>query len=125
MILLLLLLGMAWTAQAQVASGTLLGEVRDESAAVAPGVRMTAREEGTGFSRSVMTGPLGSYQMDDLLPGRYTVTAGKRGFRTVEARGVVLEVNQRTRLDFVLKVGAEHESLVVTAQISPLQTEER
>jgi hypothetical protein len=49
--LILLFLGLAMLSEAQVASSTLLGEARDESAALAPGVRITAQHDATGFLR--------------------------------------------------------------------------
>ena len=84
-------------ARAQVASASLLGEVQDEQSAVVPDVKVTARHEATDFSRSVLTSADGNYRIDDLLPGRYTVTAEKQGFRRLEAGSVLLEVNQKAK----------------------------
>ncbi|HYP52004.1 MAG TPA: TonB-dependent receptor [Pyrinomonadaceae bacterium] len=117
----LLLLFLAPPARAQVASASLLGEVRDELAAGVSGVQVTARHEATGFSRGVRTDDEGAYRIDDLLPGRYTVTAEKEGFRTLTVNAVVLEVSQKARLDLQLKVGLRQESVTVTADVSPLQ----
>jgi hypothetical protein len=122
--LIVLLLSLVTVAHAQVASSTLLGEVRDESSALAPGVRITARHDASAFSSRAMTGAQGSYRMDELLPGTYTVAAEKEGFRPVVARGVVLEINQKAKLDFVLKVGAERDRITVSTAVSPLQTED-
>ncbi|MEN6605045.1 MAG: carboxypeptidase-like regulatory domain-containing protein, partial [Bryobacteraceae bacterium] len=122
--LIVLLLVFAALAQAQVAFGTLFGEVRDASSALAPGVHITARQDATGFLRRTVTGNLGEYRLDDLAPGVYTVTAAKEGFRQAVASRVLLEVTQRARLDFRLAIGPATESLTVTAAISPLQTEE-
>ena len=99
-----------------MASGSLLGDVRDESGAVAPGVTVTALHNGTGFTRSAVSDSQGAYRLDELLPGAYTVTAAKAGFRTVSARNVTVEVNQKARLDLVLKVGPSG-----TASSSPLR----
>ena len=97
-----LLFGLNSTAHAQVASSTLLGEVHDESGALAPAVTVTARNNATGFVRTAATGPQGAYRIDELLPGEYTVTAEKSGFRTMQMQDVVLQVNQKARLDLVL-----------------------
>ena len=105
----------------QVSSATLLGEVSDEAAATLPNVKVTARHEATGFSRSALTGAEGSYRIADLLPGRYTITAEKQGFRTLTVGPVVLEVNQKAQLDLPLKVGLQQEALTVTAEVSPIQ----
>ncbi len=112
------------TGWAQVASATLLGEVRDESSAVAPGVTITARNTATGFTRTAVTGAQGAYRIDELLPGNYTVIATKPGFRDVTAEGVVLQVNQNARLDPVLRLGTERGSLTVQAAVSPVQNDD-
>lgn len=116
-----LLVVFAAALNAQVASGVLLGEVRDQSGALAPGVRITAKNGRTGFSRPALTDNTGTYRIEELLPGGYTVTAEKPGFRNVVATGIELAVNQKARLDFVLEVGAEHEVVNVSAGVSPVE----
>lgn len=119
-----LLLTIGLNVEAQVASASLLGEVRDEASAVVTGAKVTARHEATGFSRVVVTGEDGSYRVDDLLPGSYMVTAEQSGFRTTQAGPLVLEVNQKAKLDFQLQVGAPQETVTVKADVSPLQTDD-
>lgn len=116
-----LLLLLPSTAPAQVASSTLLGEVRDATGAVLPGVKVTASHRPTGFQRTTLTGHDGAYRIDELLPGPYEVTASLAGFRTAKADSVFLEVNQKGRLDLALNVGDQAESITVTAEVSPLQ----
>lgn len=108
----------------QVSSSSLLGEVRDEASAVINGVKITARNEATGFSRTTLTSGDGTYRIDDLIPGRYSVSAEKQGFRTLQTDSFVLEVNQKAKLDFELKVGQTEESVSIIADVSPLQSEE-
>jgi hypothetical protein len=121
---LLLLVLPAAAAWAQVASSTLSGTVVDESAAVVPGAIVSAREESTGFAHSTPTGPEGTYVMEALPPGLYTVTAQKPGFRTTTSEHVLLQVNQKGRLDLELFVGHERESVNATAAVSPVQSDE-
>ncbi len=109
---------------AQVSSGSLLGDVRDEKAAPVSGVSIVVQSNGTGFSRSAATNAFGSYRIDDLLPGAYTVTAEHNGFQTVTVSPVFVEVNQKARLDIDLKVGSAHDSITVTARTSPVQTDD-
>jgi outer membrane receptor protein involved in Fe transport len=117
----MLLLFVSVPAWGQVASGTLLGEVRDESSALAPGVRITARHEPTGFSRSVVTNEAGAYRVENLLPGTYTVTTEKQGFRSVTTQSVLVEVNQKAELNLLLKVGPVSDSIIVVGDATPLQ----
>lgn len=122
--LFLLLLLNGTRARAQVASASLLGEVRDEQAAVVMGAKVTTRHEATNFSRSARTGEDGSFRFDDLLPGRYTVTVEKDGFRTLEVGAVLLEVNQKAKLELSLTVGLSQETVTVKADVSPLQADD-
>ncbi len=123
-LLLLAFTGLLETAHAQVASATLLGEIRDESPALAPGVTVTARNTSTGFTRTAITNAQGAYRIDELLPGTYSVSTAKQGFRPVALEDVVLEVNEKLRMDLVIKIGAEQEQLTVRDVASPVQTDD-
>ena len=59
-------LGFAIPSFAQVSSGALLGDARDEKAASVAGVLVVARNNDTGFARSASTNEFGSYRIDDL-----------------------------------------------------------
>jgi hypothetical protein len=122
---LLLLTGLLGAnALAQVATTTLFGTVVDELSAVAPAVTVTAREEHTGFTRSTITNAEGAYTIEALMPGWYTVTATKSGFRVTAAEHVHLTVSQKARLNLNLFVGEEHQSITATATVTLVQTEE-
>lgn len=108
----------------QVSSATLSGEITDEASALLSGVKVTAHHEATGFSRSYVTGSDGVFRIADLLPGRYRVTAEKDNFRTVTVDAVVLEVNQKARLDLRLPLGFRQDSITITAEVSPLQRDD-
>src|ERR1039457_1105476 len=123
-ILAILALVAAFNLAGQVSSGTLVGDVRDETSALVAGVEVAARHNATGSARSNDTGPIGAYQFSDLAPGRYTITAEKPGFRTITASDVLIEVDHKSRLDLDLKVGSEHETVTVTASATPVQTED-
>jgi Carboxypeptidase regulatory-like domain len=108
----------------QVSSGSLLGDARDQKAASVDAVQIVARSNTTGFTRSASTNAFGSYRIDDLLPGAYTVTAQHDGFQAVTVSPVFVEVNQKVRLDFELKVGSGYDTATVVAHASPIQTDE-
>ncbi len=109
---------------AQVASATLLGDIQDPSGALVPGVAITVRQNATGFVRNAATNAQGSYRVDDLAPGEYTVTAQKSGFDSFESKHVVLEVSQKARLDMTLTVGGQHPDITVVDQVSPVQSDD-
>src|ERR1700680_934860 len=115
---------LAVSSLASVSSGSLLGDIRDEKSSLIAGVSVVARNNGTGFTRTAATNEFGSYRIDDLLPGAYTVTAQKDGFQAVTVSPFFVEVNQKARLDFDLRVGSAHDTVTVNARSSPLQTDE-
>jgi hypothetical protein len=118
------ILATAFAAFGQVSSGTLSGEVRDESGGLVPGARVGAHRLASGFTRTSVSDALGRYQIPDLPPGTYTLSAEKSGFRAMAVSGVVIEVNQRARLDFNLKIGTERDAITVSATVSPLRTDD-
>jgi len=121
---LLLLFLLPAVAFSQVASATLSGTLLDESGAAAPGVTITAQDESTAFTYNTITGAEGNYAIEALPPGLYTVTAQKAGFRTATSEHLLLEVNQKARLNLVLTVGESRDSVTTVAAVSPLQTDE-
>src|SRR4051812_10786361 len=111
-------------ALAQISSGSFYGQILDESGALVSNARVTAQQKSTGFVRSVVSDPSGSYRVSNLAPGTYSMTVERTGFRTSVASQVTLEINQQARLDFQLKVGPAHDSVDVTASVSQLQTDD-
>jgi len=59
----------------QQTKGSFTGTVTDQSGAVVVGVKVTATEQGTGFTESSVTTGVGSYTLPLLPPGVYTITA--------------------------------------------------
>src|SRR5512145_1312894 len=109
------LLCLAAGLHAQVTTGTILGTVRDPQGAAVPGASVTLTDLGKGTSQSVTTDPQGSYIAPFLIPGTYEVTVEITGFRKHVRRGVVLQVNQRARVDVVLDLGGMTETTEVVA----------
>ena len=52
-------------------------------------------------------------QRPSPAPGPYNITVEANGFKTVHQNGIVLEVDQRARLDFALTIGSTSESITV------------
>src|SRR5690606_32479953 len=95
---------------------TLRGTVQDQTGAVVPGVEVTATEVATGVvARTVITDEQGGYEMPDLRPGTYRVTAELPGFRTFVADGVVLDSGQIRRVNIVLETGEITDQVTVEA----------
>src|SRR5579884_954444 len=119
LLLVLMLLLIPAALLAQTGSAALGGRVSDETGAPLPGVTVTATNNATGFSRSVVTGSDGSYRFASLPVGMYNVTADLQGFTSVTTRNVELNVAQERELNVSLKQAAVKEQITVTAS-SPL-----
>ncbi|PHY10079.1 MAG: hypothetical protein CK533_11580 [Acidobacterium sp.] len=113
-----LLLVVPLTAMAQQ-NATIAGVVTDESKGVLPGVTVTATDLGTGRVASAVTGAQGEYQIRNVPPGRYSVTAELSGFGTATVPVLELRVGQNATVPLALKVGALAETITVTGE-SPL-----
>jgi hypothetical protein len=104
-------------------TGTILGTIRDAGGAVASGVTVTALHIETNQSRTTVTDSHGDYILSSLAIGVYKVTAEMRGFKLSVAPQVILQVDQKARVDFALEVGAVTDQVTVESA-SPLVASE-
>ncbi len=110
---LLTLVALACLPTYAAATGSILGTVLDPTGATIEGVEVTATSVETGVARAFQTAADGNYEIPRLLPGSYRIVARKQGFKTREVRGLVLQVDQRARVDMTLEVGSISESISV------------
>ena len=85
---------------AQQGTASIGGKVADQGGGVLPGVTIVITNEDTGINREVMTGVDGSYFASQVNPGRYRVSAKLEGFKTLERRGISLEVGRTSHSRF-------------------------
>jgi hypothetical protein len=113
---LLIGLAVALPLGAQNTTATILGMVKDASGALVPGASVIALQKETNYSRSVASDAAGAYVMPLLPVGVYSVRASAPGFKTIEKRDIVLQLEQRASVDFVLEVGQAADSITVTGE---------
>jgi hypothetical protein len=101
---------------AQGSSSSLAGHVKDATGAALPGVSVTATNQATGLSRTVVTEADGTYRFASLPAGTYMVVADLSGFGTVDTKDVVLNVARQRELEITLTQAAVKESITVTAE---------
>jgi len=117
----LLLLSIPFTfAFGQSTSATVSGIVADPSAAVLPGVSVTATNNATAVVTTVVTNESGAYNIPGLLPGTYTVSAELPGFQKETFTNVQLGDADKIRLDFKLQVATAAQSVEVTVAADTL-----
>jgi hypothetical protein len=109
-------------AAAQEFRGSILGRVTDSSSAVVADAKVTIANQETNVATEANTNVEGNYNVPFLLPGQYMVTVEAPGFRPAVRKGIVVQVNDRIRLDFELEVGGVTEAVTITAESPLLQT---
>lgn len=117
----ILVVGLSLCASAQTA--TVVGTITDPSGSVVPNVTVTATHVETGQVRSTKASDTGQYLFADLPIGHYSIKAEASGFGVAEKNDVVLNVGDRARIDFDLKLGAATETITVEADSVRVQTE--
>ncbi len=109
--------------RSQVTSSTVLGTVQDQSAAPIASANVTATNLRTGLSRSVVSDEDGDYIINLLPVGDYSIRVERSGFKIGERSPVVLQINGKARVDFVLQVGNVNEKVVVSSSQPVLDTD--
>ncbi len=117
-LLVLTLLGLTATSQAQIGSGQIVGVVQDPTGAVIPGAQVVVRNVATGMERTLTTSEMGRYSALNLRPGEYEVTVEQSGFATIRRVGIILTVGQTATVDFSLEVAAAAEVVTVTEDVA-------
>ena len=87
-----------------------------------PNARVVVQSADTGATRTVSSNQQGEYSVPALLPGPYNITVEANGFKTIHQNGVVVEVDQRARLDFALTIGSNTETITVEGSAPLLNT---
>ena len=118
----LLLSSLFGNANGQTTTATLFGVVRDDSGAVVPQAKITARNTATSFARTGSTNETGAYLITNLPVGPYSLLIEKDGFRRFVQDGITLAVDQNARVDAVLALGQLNDSITVSADAIGVDT---
>src|SRR5262249_60483374 len=89
---------------------------------VVPGMSVIVTNEETNVSREAKSKERGAFEIQDLLPGQYTVVVQAAGFKKFTQKGLLLSVNNRVAVNAVLEVGEITDEISVTAQSPLLET---
>ena len=102
-------------AGAAAQTGSIAGQVADETGGVLPGVTVAASSpaliEGT---RNAVTDGSGLYALEALRPGTYTVTFTLPGFSTFVREGIEITTGFAANVDATMTVGAVEETVTVS-----------
>ncbi len=114
----------AVTASAQSVSGAFSGTVVDDTNQVLVGATVTLLDERSStIVRTLTTGTNGSFVIDAVQPGVYTIKVELDGFRTLERQHIDLPAGERRPLgNLTLSVGGMTETVTAVAEGSFVQT---
>lgn len=117
-----LALGSAGSAFSQQRPGSLRGQVLDELGGAIVGATVTAIDSANK-EKSVVTNNAGTYTINGLEPGKYTLRVVNSGFAIYENAEVEITSGKTDQLDVTLKVAIEEAKVTVAADTRELSTE--
>jgi len=107
---------------AQQRAGSLRGQVLDELGGAIVGASVTAIDSN-GVEKSVVTNNSGTYTINGLAPGKYTVRAINAGFAMSETPDVEIASGKPLQFDITLKVAIEEQKVTIATDNRELSTE--
>jgi hypothetical protein len=100
---------------AQNPSGSVGGQVSDPSGAGVPGTQVAAVSP-TGQVKAGVVHADGTYEINGLAPGTYTVRANAKGFAPFEQQNVQVTAGKTDKVNIALQITEEVEKVEVTDQ---------
>lgn len=115
----------ATTGFAQTSNGTIAGSILDKSGAAVPNATVEATSEDRGGDpRVVQTDNSGTYRIESLLPGKYTVVVKKDGFAQVKISGLEVKASLTSTFNGTLEISGQVATVLVEASTGQeLQTQ--
>src|SRR5260370_29916206 len=109
--------------RAQVDTATIVGTVQDSSGGVVASASVTATAVDTNIKVASRTDSAGNYVITPLRIGGYSVVVEAQGFKKETHSDLVLQVQDRLRVDFTLQVGSITEAVDIRGEAPLVQTE--
>lgn len=113
---------LAGLAGAQVITGDITGRVLDQQGNAVVDATVTARNAGTGLTRTAKTNDSGDYTLAQLPPGPYEVTVEAKGFAKALQKDFSVTVGTKPTLNFDLKPGGVTEIVEVQGGAPLIET---
>jgi hypothetical protein len=104
-------------AQSSTTTGTMRGQVTDPSGAVVPNaiisILISGEQVSGGQTHSATTNRSGGYEIGNLAPGKYTVTANAQGFAVFVQNDVAVAAGQVAQFNIALDISVMQEKVNV------------
>jgi hypothetical protein len=121
-----LFLASAAFSQVSIVQAQLNGTVHDQTGSLIPKATVTLRDIGTNHVFTTTSNTSGYYDLTNVPPGNYELSAEAPGFGKYKQTGITLTVGQVATIDIGMKVAAANEEVVVNTEaptIEPTRTE--
>ncbi len=122
LICLSLALASTLTSAAQTSTSQISGTVSDSSGAVVPAATVILTNEATGVTQRQQTTEAGVYAFPSIPVGTYMVKVEAAGFKTLERKGNIVQVNTPLIVNVSLEIGTAAETVQVSAAAEGVQT---
>lgn len=109
---------------AQIAAGAVAGTVKDSTGAVIKGAQITLTSDATNVARTAQSTSSGSYVLEGVPVGTYTLKADAVGFQTYELTGLQVHIQNTVTADIPLLPGGVNQKVTVTSAVPLLQAQD-
>jgi hypothetical protein len=109
---------------AQIDRGGVTGTVTDPAGAVVPAANITLTNEATGVTQKVQSLSGGTYVLQGVPVGSYSLKVEAAGFKAHVATGLQVHVQSIVTADVALEVGAVTEVMTVSSSAPLLQAQD-
>ncbi|MBX7172084.1 MAG: TonB-dependent receptor [Pyrinomonadaceae bacterium] len=99
----------------QTLRGRIEGTVKDPQNQLVPNVAITATNIGTGEKLNATTTDEGTFTINEVKPGNYTIGAEVQGFKKVLIENITVQVGTVTGVTIQLELGTVNEQVNVSA----------
>jgi len=108
---------------AQTSKGTLAGEVRDPRGAVISNASVTVVSQDTQETRVTSTDPTGSFRVEAIDPGTWSIHVDAPGFQAFDIKGILVRASVVTTYNPVIAVGSVSQTVEVAASTNNVNTD--
>lgn len=109
-------------ASAQFDTGTITGQVKDQSGAAIAQATVTVTNTGTAFQKILKTDAGGDYTASALPSGNYMVSAQASSFAEAKTQVIVLNAGRTVNINLTLTVEAIKETVEITGTTTSVDT---
>src|SRR5579872_6715281 len=105
-------------------TASITGTVSDSSGAAIPNAQVAVTNTEHGVNRSAPTNGSGDFAFAALPIGTYDLTVTAQGFKKFQAKGVVLNVAEKARVNVTMQVGTiSTEVIVQGTEVAQVETQ--